>query len=83
MKELTEFMKCRWSEILKIPEYEIQVEDSFLQLGGTALSMYKFLYQLELYFNKKINKPLFVKCTTLYDMGCFLLENEQAFDTKQ
>lgn len=80
MTELLRYMKSRWSDILDIPESEIQETDTFFELGGTALQLYIFLYQLETYLEKKINVPLFVKKTTLCEMELFLRDNVKAFE---
>lgn len=79
MRTLTEFMKESWADILDIPEHEIRIDDTFTELGGTALRMYCFLYNLESFLGMKLNAHLFTNYSTINEISMFLLEDERAF----
>ncbi|MGG4399461.1 beta-ketoacyl synthase N-terminal-like domain-containing protein [Paenibacillus amylolyticus] len=63
-----------WAEILQLPAGKIEMDTSFLALGGNSILSYQLLDKLSAHMGRELGQELLVFCSTVREMVEYLQE---------
>ncbi len=70
-----------WCQVLNIPESQVEMDASFLEIGGTSVKAYEFLGKLSELIGVDIPSSIFSKCETLSEFIDYFSNNSSIVKT--